>query len=268
VTSAFSILGLALGALISGALLDYAPGPTELIWWALLGVFAAGVVAVLAVAEPGSRRPGVLSSLRPRVAMPRAARATFAVAIPCYVAVWAFGGLFLSLGPSLVAAAIDSPNAIWGGLVIFLLYGTGTATIVVFRNVRPRTAMLSGCWFLLAGVASTFVAIATTTSAALFVGTALAGLGVGLGFMGAFRMITSLASPDERAGLVAATFVMAYLAFSVPALVAGVATANFGLRASALVYCAALVVVTAAAGSIVSRRPTQNASRLTQAKPR
>ena len=65
VTSAFSTLGLALGALITSALAQYAPAPTHLIWWALLAVFAAGILAVLAMAEPGSRRPGVLASLRP-----------------------------------------------------------------------------------------------------------------------------------------------------------------------------------------------------------
>ena len=57
VTSAFSTLGLALGALITSALVQYAPAPTQLIWWALLAVFAAGTVAVLAMAEPGTRRP-------------------------------------------------------------------------------------------------------------------------------------------------------------------------------------------------------------------
>jgi len=57
VTSAFSTLGLALGALITSALAQYAPAPTHLIWWALLAVFAAGILAVLAMAEPGS--PGV-----------------------------------------------------------------------------------------------------------------------------------------------------------------------------------------------------------------
>jgi MFS family permease len=74
VTSAFSSLGLALGAVITSALVQYAPEPTRLIWWMLLAVFAAGIVAVLSMAEPGSRRPGVLSSLRPRVAVPRQAR--------------------------------------------------------------------------------------------------------------------------------------------------------------------------------------------------
>jgi MFS family permease len=92
VTSAFSTLGLALGAVLSSALVEYAPAPTHLIWWALLAVFAASTVAVLAMAEPGSKRPGVLASLRPRIAVPHQARATFARAIPCLVAVWALGG--------------------------------------------------------------------------------------------------------------------------------------------------------------------------------
>jgi len=115
VTSAFSTLGLALGALVTSALVQYAPAPTHLIWWALLAVFAAGTVAVLAMAEPGSRRPGVLASLRPTIAVPRQARATFAGAVPCFVATWALGGLYLSLGPSLAAAATGSPNLLWGG---------------------------------------------------------------------------------------------------------------------------------------------------------
>ena len=93
VTSAFSTLGLALGALMTSVLAQYAPAPTQLIWWVLLAVFAANILTVLAIAEPGSRRPGVLASLRPVVAVPRQARGTFAGAIPCLVATWALGGL-------------------------------------------------------------------------------------------------------------------------------------------------------------------------------
>jgi len=82
VTSVFSSLGLAFGALIAGALVEYAPAPTRLIWWALLAVFAAGVVAVVAMPEPGFRRPGVLASLRPKVSVPPQARATYPPAHP------------------------------------------------------------------------------------------------------------------------------------------------------------------------------------------
>src|ERR1700760_5184750 len=53
VTSVFSSLGLALGGLITSVLVQYAPAPTHLIWWVLLAVFAAGIVAVLFMPEPG-----------------------------------------------------------------------------------------------------------------------------------------------------------------------------------------------------------------------
>ena len=254
VTSVFSTLGLALGALITSALVQYAPAPTQLIWWALLAVFAVGIAAVPAMAEPGLRRPGALASLRPRIAVPRQARGTFAAAVPCIVAGWALGGLYLSLGPSLAAQVTGSPNLLWGGLVIFLLCGTGAAAAFALRNADSRATMLAGCLFLLAGMAVTFGAIATTASAAFIAGAAVAGAGFGLAFLGSFRVITALAEPDDRAGLVAAFYIVGYLAFSVPALVAGVATTAFGLHSTALVYSGSLAVLAAAAVGILLLR--------------
>ena len=261
VTSAFSTLGLALGALITSVLVQYAPAPTRLIWWALLAVFAAGIVAVLAMAEPGTRRPGVLASLRPRIAVPRQARATFAGAVPCFVATWALGGLYLSLGPSLAAAATGSTNLRWGGLVIFLICGTGAMATFVLRSISSRAAMLAGCLLLLAGVAVTFGAIATTTAAAFLAGTAIAGAGFGLGFSGAFRMTIALAAPSQSAGLVTAIFTVGYLAFSIPALIAGVATTKFGLHSTALVYSASLAILVAMAAGIVLFGPSGKPAR-------
>ena len=250
-TSGFSTLGLALGALTTSALVQYAPAPTHLIWWALLAVFTVGIAAVLAMAEPGSTRPGVLASLRPRIAVPLQARGTFAGAVPCFVATWALGGLYLSLGPSLAAAATGSPNLLWGGLVIFLVCGTGAVAAFALRGVGSRTAMLAGCLLLLAGVAVTSVAIAATTSVAFLAGTAVAGAGFGLGFSGAFRMTIARATPAESAGLVTAIFAVGYLAFSVPALIAGVAATKFGLHSTALVYSASLAVLVAVATGIL-----------------
>jgi hypothetical protein len=255
VTSAFSTLGLALGALITSALAQYAPAPTHLIWWALLAVFATGIPAVLAMAEPGTRRPGALASVRPRIAVPRQARATFAGAVPCLVATWALGGLYLSLGPTLAAQETGSPNLVWGGLVIFLICGIGAAAAFTLRGIGSRAAMLAGCLCLLAGVATTFGAIATTTSAAFLAGAGVAGAGFGLAFQGAFRMILALAAPGQRAGLVTAVFAVGYLAFSVPALIAGVAATKFGLHSTALVYSASLAALVAIAIALLLIRP-------------
>ena len=254
VTSVFSSLGLALGALVTSVLVQFAPAPTHLIWWVLMAVFAANIVAVLFMAEPGIRRPGVLASLRPRVVVPRSARRTFAAAVPAMVTGWALGGLYLSLGPTLAAQATGSPNLIWGGLVIFLLCGIGAAAAFALRRLDPHLTMLAGCLGLLVGMAVTCVAIAITGPAVFFIGSGIAGVGFGLAFLGSFRAVTPLAEPDDRAGLVTAIYIMGYLAFSIPALIAGVATTRFGLHSTALVYSAALAVLAAVAVAVLLAR--------------
>jgi hypothetical protein len=64
--------------------------------------------------------------------------------------------------------------------------------------------MLSGCLLLVVDALLTFAGIASTTATAVVVGTTFAGVGVGLAFLGSFRMITAQADPGQTAGLVAA----------------------------------------------------------------
>lgn len=247
-TSAAPTAGLAVGALGTSALVQYGPDRTHLIWWLLLGAFLAAAAAVLVIPEPGQRRPGAMASLRPRIGVPRAARTAFLVAAPCLIAVWALGGLYLSLGPSLTAQLLGSSNLVWGGVAIFLLPGTAAVATLAMRNVIPTTAMLAGCLALLAGAAVTLAAIATGTGWLFLAGTAVAGVGFGPGFTGAYRLVVANASPEGRAGLIAAIFSVSYLAFSVPAVIAGVASTHFGLHDTALVFTVviALLVATAA----------------------
>jgi hypothetical protein len=255
VTTAASMLGLAAGGLGTSALVQYGPAPTHLVWWLLLGAFTVAAVAVLALPETAPGRPGVLASLRLRAAVPRQARGTFAMALPCLIAVWMISGFYLSLGPSLAAQVLRSPDLLWGGLVIFLLAGIGAATTVVFRGASGHTAMLAGCLALLAGAVVTLAAIEMTSAAAFLAGTAVAGAGFGTAMLGAFRAISALAAPGQRASLIAAYFIVSYAAFSIPVVAAGVATTHVGLHQTALVYCAAIAALAAvAAASLIVRR--------------
>jgi MFS family permease len=249
VNTGATIFGLAAGALGASGLVQYGPAPTHLVWWLLLGAFSAAIAGMLVMPEPASRRRGVLASLRPTVKVPPRARATFAVAVPCLQAAWALAGLYLSLGPSLAAQVLASPNRLWGGLLVFLLAGIGAAATILFRNLAPPTAMLAGCVVLLSGVAVTFAAIATMSAAAFLSGTAVAGVGFGMAFLGAFRTLSALAGPGERAALIAAIFTVNYLAFGIPALIAGVAVTHFGLHRTALVYLGVIGALAAAASS-------------------
>jgi hypothetical protein len=74
-------------------------------------------------------------------------------------------GFYLSLGPSLAAQVLRSPDLLWGGLVIFLLNGIGTAALVVVSRASGPAAMLAGCVALFAGTAVTLAAIETNSGA-------------------------------------------------------------------------------------------------------
>jgi hypothetical protein len=174
---------------------------------------------------------------------------------PGLVGVWALGGFYLSLGPSLAAQILHSQNLLWGGVLIFLLTGLGAATSAAVRNTDPPTVMLGGCLALVAGALVTFAAIETTTSAVLLVGTAVAGLGFGPAFAGAYRSLVALAPPDDRAGLITAVYLFSYLASAVPAVIAGIATSRYGLHDTALVYSLVVAALAAlGAGSFLARR--------------
>ena len=254
ITTAASLLGLGAGALGASVLAQYGPTPTRLVWWLLLGASVAAAAGILAIPEPGKRRTGVLASLRPQVGVPRQARATFATAVPCLIAVWALSGLYQSLGPSLAVQVTGSQDLVWGGLLVFLLTGVAAGATVAFRALTPRTAMLAGSLVLLAGLAVTFAAIATITADAFLTGTAIAGVGSGLALLGVNRTLIPLAPPGQRAGLIAAIFIISFLGLSIPALIAGVATTHIGLHRTALAYCAAVAALTAvAAGSLMLR---------------
>ena len=258
ISSAFSTGALAFGALAASILVRYGPAPTRLPWWLLLGAFLAGLGVAVAMPEPGVARPGALASLRPHISVPKPARAGFMIALPCVAGSWALGGFYLSLGPSLVAAQLHSANAVWGGVSIALLCGVGAAASVARRGVAPPRMMLEGCVALVVGAGLSVVAIALDSAVILLLATAVAGVGFGPVFLGAFRMIVPLAPADDRAGLVAAIFTVAYAGFGAPALAAGFATTAYGLRSTSLVYCSAVGALAAIAIGSLLRNPASS----------
>ena len=69
----------------------------------------------------------------------------------------------------------------------------------------------------------------------------------GPAFAGVFRALSLRAPADQRAALLSAIFVVSYLAFSVPAIIAGAAVTQLGLRETAEIYGGALIAIAAVA---------------------
>ncbi len=140
-------------------------------------------------------------------------------------------------------------------MVATLNVAAGITALVGQRRPAP-SLLLGGCLVLALGAAVTIGSLLATSVPGFFVGSALAGVGFGGAFLGAFRTVSGLARPEERAELFAAFYVVSYLAFSIPAVIAGFATSSFGLRDTATGYGAAIIalaLVVVARGSRLRR---------------
>ncbi|TMG49762.1 MAG: MFS transporter [Chloroflexi bacterium] len=242
VNSAGPILSLGIGALASAVLVQYVPDPLHLVYWVTLFAFIAALAAVAVMPEPGARRSGVRWA--PRISVERAVRREFVATLPILVAGWAVAGFYLSLGPSLASQLAASSNRVLGGLAIFLLADIGAVAIVITRAWATTRAMIVGGIILGAGLVVAVAAIALTSPLLFFAATALTGVGFGPAWLGVLRTLVALAAPTARAALLAAVFVVAYLALALPAVIAGFLATRIGLHDAALWYGAGLVVLT------------------------
>jgi MFS family permease len=250
------IAGLGTGALGSALLVRYAPNPLRLVYWVLAGVFALALAATFALPDIVERKGGARRSMRPRIGVPPLARSAFVSLTPSLIATWALGGLYLALGPSLVASLTTADARIAGGFVILALLGTGAAASALVHGADARTVVIRGSLVLIVGVAVTLSSVSLGSTAGLYVGSAIAGLGFGPAFSGVMRSLTPLAPPTERGAFLAAIYIAIYLSFSVPTVIAGVAIARYPLRETTYVYGVAVIVLAAVTTVAVSRRRT------------
>jgi MFS family permease len=259
VASLAGYVGLAVGALGTSVLVQYAPSPLRLIYWAVSLMLVVSALSVVAMRETGNRRPGTLASLKPIAVIPSQGKTTFVTALAPVIGVWALSGFYLSLGPGLLTGIVGSRNLLWGGAVIVTCWGSAAISGSISRRVSSQTETLFGCTGLLLGVVLTFVAVATGTAAVFLIGCVVAGVGLGPAWLGSFRAVSALASASERAGTVAALYIVSYTAFSIPIVIAGVAATHFGVDSVALVY-SAVVAVLAAIG-LVAELPAYRENR-------
>ena len=256
INSASPGLGLSIGAVGAGLAVQFVPSPTDWVFGLLTTVFLVAAVGTYLLPESSPRLPGARASLRPRVHVPPAHRLAFVVALPILVACWSVGGLYASLGPSLVAEVFGIDNHLVGGLLILALNGTGIVGSLALRTSRPERALLVGALVFTVGVAGTIGALFTTSTVLLFASSVLSGFGFGAAFLGAVATITAGVAPGQRAGLLASVFVVGYLAFSLPSIAAGTAVGAFGLVRTAEVYGGVVVVLAllAVSGLLRARR--------------
>ncbi|MGW3786658.1 MFS transporter [Micromonospora chokoriensis] len=213
-------IGTGSGALLSALLIDFLPAPTRLVYVVLFVVLLIQLVGIALMPETVTPMAGARRSLRPEIKLPRAVREPLLVVVPVLFAVWALAGFFGALGPALVRSLMNT-SIVVGGLVLFVFAVFGSIAVLLMRNTAARTVILIGIVALVLGMVVTLVSVMAESVPGFFVGLALGGVGFGGGFQGSLKTITPLVEAHERASVLSLLYIVCYVGFGLPTVIAG-----------------------------------------------
>jgi MFS family permease len=233
--------GLGIGALLAGTAVQFSPDANTLIFAALSGVMVLAIVFVSRTAETASQRPGALRSLTPRLEIPAGIRSEFLAGIPVHIAGWMFPALFLGLSPAVLRLHFAVDGGLAAGFTSFLGPFAAAVSSFVFARHPARRSTLLGVILILAGILLVLLGINEAWLPAVWVGAVLGGIGFGASFGGQLRLIGPHIEPHQRAGVFSGIYAVAYLAFSVPLIIAGQLVPLLGLVPTLQAYGAAII---------------------------
>jgi MFS family permease len=238
ITGNAPMIGIPVGALGCGALVEYAPAPRLLVY-AVMAILLVACIAMISMSpETVTRVRGALTALRPRLQVPSGCTRLVLAASAAYVATWSLGGFYQAFGPSVTAQYLGTSNALVAAAVF-------SSVMILTPFGAPLSARLSAANGLRLGIAVfmvTLVAIVSAIRAGAIVqfiaASLVVGLAQGVAATGAIRALLTNTGASERAGLLATIYLIAYTGAAVPAMIAGQLTKRFDLAEIAEGYAA------------------------------
>lgn len=238
------MLGLTVGAIASGALVQFAPWPRHLIYLACAGFLVVSAALIVISPETAKPTPGAWRSLLPRVRVPVRVRHLLPVAAAVFLATWATGAFYQAFTPALVADQFHTHSPLILGLLFAFYMAPSVLGAPIGGRFTPAAAQRIGMVVFLAGWISIIAAIALGTLALFIAATIIAGTGQGIAISSATRGLLHDSTLADRAPIFSAIYLLCYSGAAFPSLISGQLSTVFPLPRIALGYALLAVVAT------------------------
>jgi MFS family permease len=247
--------GIGIGPLAAGLLAQYAPWPLHLSFVAYAAGLAPLAWAVASTPETVERRPAIDRTVfKPRIGIPRALIADFMAPAATAFAIFALGGFYLALAPSLLKEELGISNHLTSGVVIGELFAVSVIGMLATRKVASDKAMPAALLLLLPSVALLVGAQALRSLALLVAGSACAGLCVAIGYRSSLELVNAIAPADRRAEVASSYFIAVFAGNSLPVIGVGVLSTFWDPLAATITFAVTLTALAALALALTIRR--------------
>ena len=238
------MLGLAVGAVGSGALVQFAPWSRELVYLVAAGLLIVCVALIAVSPESVIRTPGAWRSLRPRVRVPARVKNLLPVAAAVFLATWATGAFYQAFVPALVKGQLHSASPLVIGLVFAAYMAPSAVGAPLGGRLTAASAQRLGMVVFLAGWVGILTSITTGTLVLFVAATIVAGAGQGIAITAATRGLLYGSTLADRAPIFSAIYLLCYCSAAIPALISGELSSILSLPQITLGYGALAVLAT------------------------
>ncbi|WP_434533843.1 MFS transporter [Acinetobacter pragensis] len=238
-SSIITVIGFGLGPLIGGVIAQFSARPLITPY---LPVIAGAIVCLMGLFTvkntPLQKQP---FSIAPHLQLPNAQyHGLFFIAGFTAFSAFASFSLFASLAPSFVKDIIPWHGPMVSGTAIASILLVSALSQFSAKRMNPRKALNAGLAALISGFILLSLCLYMQWSVLFFPSVAAAGIGHGLGLLGAFGMIHRMTQQDNRAAVMSTYLFVAYLGTILPIIGVGYLSDHFGFTAGILGFCAAV----------------------------
>jgi MFS family permease len=238
------MLGLAVGAIASGALVQFGPWPRDLIYLVVVGLLLLAAALVAISPETVTPTPGGWRSLRPSVRVPVRVRHLLPVAAAVLLATWATGAFYQAFVPALVEDQLHTNSSLVLGLVFAAYFGPSALGAPLGGRFSPAAAQRIGMIAFLAGWIGLITAITTGALPLFIAATIVAGAAQGIAISAATRGLLYGSTLADRAAIFAVVYLLSYSGATIPSLISAQLSNAISLPHITLGYGALAIVAT------------------------
>lgn len=239
------MFGLAVGAVGSGALVEFGPWPRELVYAVIVVLLVVTALLIALSPETVTPKAGAWRSLRPQVGLPGRVTHLVPVAAAVFVATWATGSFYQALVPALVEDQLHTTSPLTLGLVFASYMASSAFGAPLAGRFTPATAQRIGMLAFLVAMAGIITAVTSGRLPLFIAATVLAGASQGVAISATVRGLLFGSTLADRAPIFSVIYLLSYSGAAFPSLIAGALTGSVSLPTIALGYGGLTLAATA-----------------------
>jgi len=253
--------GFGLGPLVGGIIGQWGPAPLVTTYIPTLLLSALGLAALYRLPLPDSAKPEAgtrlsLHDVLPKLTWP-GSDTSKAFILTCSLPFLVFGvfGLYASMAPLFLDKLLPWHGPVVSGTAIALILFSSALVQVLAGRIPTHWCGAAALICLALSNAILMLNLWSSSATLFFLGVLLTALGHGMGMLAGMSMISRLAGPGNRSGLLATYLVAGYIGSMVPMMGMGWIADHWGMEAAIYTFSTMVIVMGVPVAVFFQRHP-------------